>query len=65
MCDTAMRCGIEHTRLITLWLQMEIFQSYCLKENQERNREERTGNVMSDMIDEGKDEGQVRSDSMN
>lgn len=36
---------------------MEIIEPYCLKANQEEDREERTGNVRSDMINEGKDEG--------
>lgn len=36
---------------------MEIIQPYCLKANQEEDGEERTGNVTSDMINEGKDEG--------
>lgn len=60
-----MKCGTEHRRLITFWFQMEVFQPYCVKENQVRSREERTGNVMSEMIDEGMDEGQVKTDIMN
>lgn len=44
---------------------MEIFKAYCLKANLERGREESAGNVMSDMTDEGKDEGRVRTDNMN
>ncbi len=38
-------------------LHIEIIQPYCLKANQEEDREERTGNVTSDMINEGTDEG--------
>lgn len=60
-----MMCNIKSRRLITFRLQMEIFQLYCFKANRERIREESTGNVMSGMIDDGKDEGQVRTDSMN
>lgn len=38
-------------------LQIEIIQPYCLKANQDENKEESTGNVMAVMIDEGQDDG--------
>lgn len=42
-------------------LQVEIIQPYCLKVKWENNTEDSIGNVLSDMIDEGKDEGQMRT----
>lgn len=57
MCDTWFN-RVHQTN--NFGLEMDIIQPYCLEANQEKNREESIGNVMS-MIDEGL----VRTDNMN
>lgn len=50
-CETLPR-GVHSVQTNNFGLQMEMIQPYCLKANQEKNRKESFGNVMSDMIDE-------------